>query len=741
MSHNPTRLVLQKRLRWVALLSSAVLLAAGGSCKSRSFNVEGSAVQDAGPAGASARVDPSSLYDRVDSPALLMDLEEGGYHFGQLLPGASGLAVNNKELFDRNPAYRTLVSQIESDVKKRAASDPELGPTQNYSHRSIDQRMLVSPEATFELTGVFNRADMSLEFSELCTAVRFLYRLGYKHNNGGRIDGSRLPMTVALNFAVPFTNAANCAAYLNRWTGSPSLENLLSKNGPLSGNFVNSSSFVSLEMNYQLQTWPSSVAQGMGAFAEYVFRVFSIKGGIATPKLLHNTIDVAKIKNSGALRNELKTFLIDNAAKVARGTARIPEKFLAQSSSAFTPNGLSRLSNRPYGQVFSAKDFAGISFAGLKHVGSAEEFLVRLNDMSCAGCHSGRSVNAFHHLGEERPNATHRRNQFFNGFSEYARVTKATRLKILRAKAGEADTSGMELPISVKPPQEGAEYGSTCALDAHSGAGKNFAGWRCKSGLTCKQTDEPQSEKMLGKCVPTSFGYSGDACNIGHTTESADAKAEKMVVTENSNCGGISQCSNLGGGFPGGMCRRGCSELDSSKEACGPIASGGFNECLSAPGKTFIDCLQNNTAQNGRSRCDRNRPCRADYFCAKAENTESYGACVPGYFFFQLGMDAHPILPTSGAGVTLDFKPAAKKKLSVQSASAKSGLVLKKKPIQQSLLAEGESCVVPDGFVAGIGRQAGLVNGHIPVEIIAPSSKCPGMVGLVYVYKDSAKFE
>ena len=52
---------------------------------------------------------------------------------------------------------------------------------------------LISPEATFELTGIFNRADQSLQFPEICTAVRFIYRLGYRHDTSGRMDSSRLP--------------------------------------------------------------------------------------------------------------------------------------------------------------------------------------------------------------------------------------------------------------------------------------------------------------------------------------------------------------------------------------------------------------------------------------------------------------------------------------------------------------------------------------------------------------------
>lgn len=188
-------------------------------------------------------------------------------------------------------------------------------------------------------------------------------------------------MTVAANFAVPFKSASDCSDYLNRWSGTADLETLLSKNGPLSGEVINSKSFVSLEMNYQLQTWPSSVAQGMGAFAEYIFRVYSfVPGGTgmtAVPKLLHNSIDTAKIKNSGSLRDELKQFLADHALEVARGTVNLPEKFLAESASSYTPNGLSRLSNRPFSQVYKAGDFSGISFPSTKYISSAEELKVR----------------------------------------------------------------------------------------------------------------------------------------------------------------------------------------------------------------------------------------------------------------------------------------------------------------------------------------------------------------------------
>lgn len=371
--------------------------------------------------------------------------------------------------------------------------------------------------------------------------------------------------------------------------------------------------------------------------------------------------------------------------------------------------------------------------------------MVRLNDMTCAGCHSGRSVNGFHFLGEERPNSTHPLNALFMGFSEYSRTAQIHRMEILKARAQKLPTDVFVLPISIKPLPTGALYGSTCALPQAAKVGGHFPGWNCASGLTCRQTDEPESEKDLGKCYPERSGFSGDPCNFGFTIENSDPTKESLRVTEVSTCSGISACSNLGGGFPGGMCRRSCSEINQGGqvEACGPIASNGFNECLDDPNKTFVDCLENNSDKNGRSRCNLESPCRQDYFCARALDSTSYGACVPGYFFFQLGMDAHPILSLSEATISLGFKGTTESENQMKaSARAGGGLVLKRKPISSSALLESEMCVLPKEASVAILRRKMAVNGHIPVEVQNPpaDSACKDFGGLIYVFQDHVEF-
>ena len=718
------------------LLALGLSLAGIYGCVQRRFN----------PSKALVKVDRSgALYDRVVAPQALMDLENAGFHIGAMLPGTRGLAVNNKELFERNDAYSGIVATIAADVQARRTRDPSLGV--NTAHRTVDERMLTSPEATYELVGVMNRTDLSLQFQGLCTAVRFIYRLAYSHDHLGRMDSSRMPMTLAINYRVAGLTSLQCAAYTLRWRGPQTVEALAAKDGPLAADTISRANFQSVELNIQLQTWPSSAAQAMGAFGEYIFRVFDVDpaGKTATPKPLSNTIDVARINSDPSLKKELGTFLLTNLNAIARGTVNIPQKFLATSISAFTPGGLSRLSNRPFSQIFAAADFRSADFKSTRYLHSPEELMTRLNDLTCSGCHSGRAVNGFHQLGEERPNATHPHNTLFVGASEYGRNTRAERLKIMNVVASDLSTNDIDLPISVKPLPGGASYGSTCALDASAKRGGAYEGWNCQAGLVCRQTDEPKSETHLGKCFPAKLGTSGDPCNIGYTVENTDPTKERLEVTEFGTCGGISQCSNQGGGFPGGLCRRSCSEIDraSGLEACGPIASDGFNACLDDPSRTWVDCLSNNTDTNGRSLCDANRPCRNDYFCVKSVDSAKHGACVPSYFLFQLGMDAHPVLSASKSTKTLGFSPTPGLNQVRASPGAPSGqLLLKRRPIDSSLLAESEKCLMPASLTVGAARRANPISGHIALDLTTQSNDptCRDFKGLVYVFKDHAEF-
>ena len=423
----------------------------------------------------------------------------------------------------------------------------------------------------------------------------------------------------------------------------------------------------------------------------------------------------------------------------------IPPEFLTTTNSSFTPGGISRLSNRPYSQIFKPSDFASVDMSKFKGISSPQELILRLDDLTCAGCHSGRSTNGFHYLGLERRNGTHRFNQLVVGFSEYSRVVQTERLGILSAKAQGQIPSSAVLHHSIKPTSGGAKYGSACAVGTSSSPGQSFAGWTCSAGLSCVRTDEPASLPELGKCFPKTIGFSGDPCNFGSIVESTTAENEYLKVDgSRSNCGSVSgsQCSDLTGGFPGGMCRRSCGSLDPSRESCGPIASTGFNTCLASSDKTFVDCLNDNTDSNGRSRCDANTPCRPDYSCVTAASgPPGTGACVPSYFFFQLGMDAHPKLDMTNPTVTLRFTDPKNGMNKMRGQNSLDFVAIKRRPIQASALGKDEHCQLPKGSVVGFARSA-LVSGHFALDVTAPSSApgCEKLGGLVYVFKDHVVF-
>jgi hypothetical protein len=239
-------LVMRRRLVWLMLLVCVA------SCAVRNFDHSKSAELQAGSS-------LSGLSDRVVDPNVLTTLESWGFNLGSMMPSAADqrkFSVNNAELWRHNTAYKDVVNEILGTIAKRKAADPSLSVT--GSHRTLDEGFLKSPEATFELIAVFNRADISLQLPKLCTVVRFLYRLAYAHKNDakGRIDASRLPMTLAVNHSVPMTTKEACADYLQRWKSNLSTEALVAANGPLAGSVIGPKSFSGVESMFRFKLGP-----------------------------------------------------------------------------------------------------------------------------------------------------------------------------------------------------------------------------------------------------------------------------------------------------------------------------------------------------------------------------------------------------------------------------------------------------------------------------------------------------
>ena len=82
--------------------------------------------------------------------------------------------------------------------------------------------------------------------------------------------------------------------------------------------------------------------------------------------------------------------------------SRLPDEFLARKSTSVALHGTHRLANMPFTQIFSEAELADLPYARRARCRSPHGLLRRLNDLSCTGCHQGRTVAGFHFLGVDR---------------------------------------------------------------------------------------------------------------------------------------------------------------------------------------------------------------------------------------------------------------------------------------------------------------------------------------------------
>ncbi|RUU50425.1 hypothetical protein EOC99_35135, partial [Mesorhizobium sp. M7A.T.Ca.TU.009.01.1.1] len=249
-----------------------------------------------------------------------------------------------------------------------------------------------------------------------------------------------LPLTMSLVFNakprqaqaraskdLPSATDVSCADVAQRWlaAGKKDLPPdqlaawLRSDEGPLSGAMLNSSQIMRLELNMQVLRLSASTRRDFGGHAEYLLKIFKWDPAASSfyEAKMENQIDRATVladKPSFA-----KWLLTDrNIYDLDHGRLVIDEKFLARSAVSVAPGGLSRSQNNiVYGLVDDAdidkalKDYVakGNTLATIK---SAAGFKLRLNEMSCTGCHQTRGIAGFHYTGAD-PASEPRRNAVF----------------------------------------------------------------------------------------------------------------------------------------------------------------------------------------------------------------------------------------------------------------------------------------------------------------------------------------
>jgi hypothetical protein len=586
------------------------------------------------------KCDGEGAVPRISSPELMINdvevlgqLEANGHKLSHALGGDS---ATNAALHGSSTRFQALVQTLEADLAEFKSKDREAGVGLAYSHRQFDAKWLRSPKAKFRLSAVINRTDLVHTTPGACGEVRFIYRLMYETAQGS----SRLPMTINVvhdQHAI----GGSCAGVARAW------KDARGQYAAVHSMLAGYQSPARIEINLQAVRWPAVTRADMGGYAEYLMRIFNVAGTTLTPALLPNTI---KSDLNATQKSALAAWISSNAAAVDRGTALVPDEYLAYRAISVSPRGLARGANRPFLSAFPNPEqtFAQVSYSGLSLVKSPAGLLRKLDTMSCQGCHQSRGLAGFHILGEEAP-STFRANAIEVGSSPHLNDELAWRRSALDDVAA-GRTISAPRPFAERTPTTVGKYGAHCGLAGDP----SFASWTCASGYQCKDL----SGEEIGMCVTASAPGAGDACETSNVSFDPNPLKDKVSDFEVQTCGVMptgrrAYCNRSGtkpfttssfGGFPNGSCSSPCLTMGkfTGDAICGAQPPNGFNDCLGA-GKPFTTCLADATPEL-RRRCDAATPCGDDYVCAGVPGApKGVGACMPPYFIFQVRVDGHSV--------------------------------------------------------------------------------------------------
>lgn len=560
---------------------------------------------------------------QLDDPDILRKLERQGFSFAATALGLESAPAHNKALYE-NKAYKSIVLTILNDLEAARAGDRTLAPSMKSVHRLFDIRWLYSPQSFYELVGVVNRLDRAPFAPAGCGEFRFLYRLAYRTKEG---IYSRLPLTFNVVYWVP-KGIEGCGEAARKWA------QFVKKPGD---GILPLGALKSVEVNLQSVRWPSTIRPDMGGYAEYILRVFekvSVGGGFEfRPGTLENTPDLARLSKDKKLKAKLLSWIQnrENLQAIDEGVVNLPSEFLARSARSVALLGTHRMANAPFRQLFTEDDFKNTPLIGLKNARSPHGLLRRLNDLSCIGCHQGRTVAGFHFLGIDRKE-THAVNSIFMPSSPHFLRDQLRREAFQKALL-EGKKPDPSRPLSVRAEEGEGGSGSHCGLGDPS-----FARWTCKPGFECRPLITEEKVSATGICVAKK-PLSGAFCQPGKIKHHENPHKDKLILGGRA-CDPSQICEDSSVGFPGGMCSGPCENLGED-EVCGSIAVlQSFNECLAKGKKPFSACLSENVRPGALARCSDHQPCRDDYICARTARGE--GACIPPYFLFQLRVDGHP---------------------------------------------------------------------------------------------------
>jgi hypothetical protein len=367
----------------------------------------------------------------ITDPFALRELDRRGFGVKHMLqPTASIEApIGNGALFalpSLAPVRDALDREFDRYILRHKAASPgeTVGVGPSFDLQLFDRALLTSAETRFVLAGIVNRMDRLYLAPESCGEIRLIYRLVRLSPTEADVS-PRLPtvLNIVLKAKADSETAVTCAEVARRWlaagesqaTGAELATELTSKDGALA--LVRPENIGRIEINLQIAHVPKSAAHDFRT--DYLLKLFRLDtgAGIFKEATLENQIDREKIFADANLKREFKAWLLEpkNLAAFDRGTALIPEKFLATGAIAATPAGSAPSNLHPafgfvqadgYGnEVFGESEVVaalkhaaaqGVAFDNIRSVAGFER---RLNDVSCAGCHQTRGIGGFHFPG------------------------------------------------------------------------------------------------------------------------------------------------------------------------------------------------------------------------------------------------------------------------------------------------------------------------------------------------------
>ena len=465
----------------------------------------------------------------ITDPAVLRELDGGKFRLDRmLLPERSAdIPLANSELFavpSMAPVRRAIDGEFDRYIARHGASLPKetIGVGEGFDFQLFDRALLYSEQTRFVLAGIVNRMDRTYAAEADCGEIRLIYRLT-RMNKAAGDDASppRLPMTLNLVLKAKGEGSTiTCSDIAGRWLAAPRDGMLSASDGAL--DLIGHENIDRIETNLQIAHAPKSSVRDFRT--DYLLKVFRYdrQARIFAEAPMENQIDRARLLADDGLKREFRAWLLDPANLVAfdRGTALIPEKFLATGAIAPTPVGFDPSDLEPEfglvqgeGAVFSEADVvaalrkASEGGAKLQNIRSPAGFERRLNDVTCSGCHQTRGIGGFHFPGvdwmAEKPS-----NSTVVPASPHFFGDQIRRRDIL-ASLRDGRPPDYSRGFASRPQLRGSTelagtnyydgWGAHCYVQGKPAAGNDgsFRDWTCAEGLTCQAAGKTS---RIGMC-------------------------------------------------------------------------------------------------------------------------------------------------------------------------------------------------------------------------------------------------